>query len=307
MKKILLLFVAATLAACSAEPVETEGIDSLNAAVAGKQMKAQSTKTAFDIPTLTLGEGTTESELEVVVTPGETGAMGGFRLRWMTAEDYATSGWGDNEDLAIDMCQEMFQVTGNDDTFRLSAEDNYTFVLSDFITGEGESCERALSCGMGYVFKVEALNSSGKDGLQKSGWSEIYSFSTLACPEVECETGYLYGNTPLKELDNSANWGWAHHFDKNIDGIEKSFELLGGAAQNDVENKGELLGSISVKWNENGIVDINAPDNIELKQIYVSDEKPTDAAPGRFGTIGNEGDKNQDGQFWFIIRASACK
>ena len=37
MKKFYLLFVAAALAACSAEPVETEGIDSLNSAVSGKE------------------------------------------------------------------------------------------------------------------------------------------------------------------------------------------------------------------------------------------------------------------------------
>lgn len=43
MKKIYLLFVAAALAACSAEPVETEGIDSLDASVTGKTKSELST------------------------------------------------------------------------------------------------------------------------------------------------------------------------------------------------------------------------------------------------------------------------
>ncbi len=37
MKKIYLLFVAAALAACSVEPIATEGLDSLDAAVTGKR------------------------------------------------------------------------------------------------------------------------------------------------------------------------------------------------------------------------------------------------------------------------------
>lgn len=58
MKKIFLLFVAATLAACSAEPVENEGIDSLDAAVAGREKTViQQVIETLDYPeTLCVGE-----------------------------------------------------------------------------------------------------------------------------------------------------------------------------------------------------------------------------------------------------------
>ncbi len=53
MKKIYLLFVAATLAACSAEPIESEALDSLNAAISGKdKAKVQDLGESFDVPEL---------------------------------------------------------------------------------------------------------------------------------------------------------------------------------------------------------------------------------------------------------------
>lgn len=297
MKKIYLLFLAVILAACSAEPVDNEVLSGLDANFTGKQIKAQGNHNeSFDIPVLTLGEGTTENELQIIVTAGESGAMGGFRLRWMTAEDHAANGWGDAEELEIEMCQGMFQVNGSGDTFALAASEEFTFNLSEYIEWTGESCDRSLTCGLGYVFKVQALNNSGKDGLKASDWSNEYNFSTLPCPEMECESGYMLGNKDFSEIGTSKNWGWAHQF---------SFEENGFQTREIHNKNGSLEGEVTVSYND-GTVEITEGEGVTITHLYISNVEPTETnAPGQF-------DKTQsylglDQNFWVMIKAEVCK
>ncbi|NJY64012.1 hypothetical protein HC174_14810 [Salinimicrobium sp. CDJ15-81-2] len=296
MKKIYLLFVAATLAACSAEPVENE-VSGLDANLQGKQIKAQGNhKEAFDIPVLTLGEGTTEDELQIIVTAGESGAKGGFRLRWMTAEDYAINGWGDSEELDMQMCQAQFQVTGNDQSFFLPANGDFTFNLSEFVEGVEESCDRSVSCGLSYVFKVQALNQSGQNGLQKSEWSQIYSFSTLNCPVMECESGYMIGDKDFSKIGKSNNWGWAHQF---------NFTSSGSETREIHHKNGTLGGEVTITYN-NGIATISEGEGVTITHLYLSDVEPTETnAPGQFDKTQEFEDA--DGSFWVIIKAEVCK
>ncbi len=297
MKKIYLLFIAATLAACSAEPLENEALSGLDANLEGKQIKAQANhNSSFDIPVLSLGGGTSESELDIIVTPGETGALGGFRLRWMTAEDYATSGWGDNEDQAIDMCQEMFQVKGNDDTYSLSYSEDFSFLLSTFIASEGESCDRSISCGLEYVFKVQALNDSGKDGLHASDWSEIYTFSSSPCSELECESGYMFGEKDFNLIGKSNNWGWAHQF---------TFDGSGSETREIHHKNGSLGGEVTISYNE-GNISVVEGEGVKITHLYISDDEPTETnAPGQFDKTQSYEDV--DGTFWVMIKAEVCK
>lgn len=296
MKKIYLLFIAATLAACSAEPVENEGLSGLDANLEGKQIKAQENqKEAFDVPVLTLGEGTTENELQVIVTAGESGATGGFRLRWMTVEDYAANGWGDAEELDIDMCQEMFQVTGNDSSYSLSTNETFTFNLSQYISAEGESCDRPISCGLEYVFKVQALNENGRDGLQKSDWSEIISFSTSPCPVMDCPSGYMIGDKNFSEIGTSNNWGWAHQF---------TFDGSGSETREIHHKNGSLGGEVTISFS-NGDITVTEGEGVTISHMYISNVEPETNAPGQF-------DKTQefedgDGTFWVMIKAEVCE
>lgn len=297
MKKIYLLFVAVALSACSAEPVENEEITGLDANLQGKQIKAQGNhQEAFDIPVLTLGEGTTEDELQIIVTAGETGAKGGFRLRWMTAEDFAINGWGDSEELDIQMCQAQFQVTGNDQSYFLPENGDFTFNLSEFVEGVEESCDRPVSCGLSYVFKVQALNQSGQNGLQKSEWSQIYPFSTLICPVMECESGYMIGDKDFSEIGKSNNWGWAHQF---------SFDGFGSETREIHHKNGTLGGEVTITYN-NGITTITEGEGVNITHLYLSDVEPTETnAPGQFDKEQTYRDEN--GIFWVMIKAEVCE
>lgn len=295
MKKITYLLAILIMAGCSVEP--TVEFTTLDAKAKAQNDHAQNDQPQFETPLLNCGTST-ESSLEVTITAGEnTGAMGGFRVRWMTAEDYAANGWGDAEELEIDMCQEMFQVTGNNDSYALAPGDDFPFFLEEYIEGSGESCDRSLSCGMEYVFKVQALNEGGQNGLKASEWSDVYSCSTAPC-EVECESGYMIGNKDFDLIGNSKNWGWAHYFD--FAAIPDGYETR------EIHHKnGSLEGEVTIFYNE-GVVEITEGEGVTITHLYLSTEEPeTTNAPGQF-------DKTQDftiesDKFWVMIKAEVCE
>lgn len=282
---------AGFMTACSVDA--TEDFNSLDAKGTAK---VDNTKPSFDIPTLEQGFNTTENELEVVVKPGATGAEGGFRLRWMTLEDYTSNGWGDDEELGIDMCQEMFQVTGNDNTYSLGASDSFQFLLSDYVSPEGLTCDRPLSCGLEYVFKVQALNQSGKDGLQSSEWSEPFFFATSDCQS--CESGYMFGNKEFSVIGKSNNWGWANEFD---------FNNSTGSQTLEIKHKDDGLGGhVTISWNaDDQTISVEESEGVTISHLYISDMEPEDNAPGTFNKTQDNFD--EDGHFWVMVKAEVCK
>lgn len=291
MKRITLLFAVLLMYGCSVE--STEEFDTLDAKV-----KAQNEQPQFEVPILTCGTST-ESSLELTITAGEnTGATGGFRVRWMTSEDFAQYGW----DYEVEgenpyECQEMFQVTGNNADYALIKSQEFPFMLENFIDGSGESCDRALACGMEYVFKVQALNESGKDGLKASEWSENLFCSTTPC-EVECTSGYMIGSTDFATIGGtSKNWGWAHQFSFDPESIDSETREIH-------HKNGSLGGEVTISYN-NGVVEIIEGAGVNITHLYISNTEPEDTnAPGQF-------DKNQfysglNGNFWLIIKAEVC-
>jgi hypothetical protein len=290
MKKITFLLAIVLMYGCSVE--STEEFNTLDAKV-----KAQNNEQLkFETPSLTCGTST-ESSLELVITAGEkTGATGGFRVRWMTAEDYAANGWGDAEELQIDMCQQMFQVTGNSEEYALVAGQPFPFFLENYIEGTGESCDRALACGMEYVFKVQALNENGKDGLKSSDWSEVYFCSTAPC-EVECTSGYMIGDKEFELISPSKNWGWAHQF--NFDS-----ESIGSETREIHHKNGSLGGEVTISFN-NGVVEITEGEGVTITHLYISNLEPeTTNAPGQFDKTQTYSGLN--GDFWLMIKAEVC-
>lgn len=289
MKKITLFLAIVLMYGCSVD--STKEFETLDAKVQTQKVQSQ-----FEIPTLTCGTST-ESSLELLITAGETtGATGGFRVRWMTGEDYAVNGWGDAEELEIEMCQEMFQVTGNSNEFALEAGQTFQFFLENYIEGSGESCDRALACGMEYVFKVQALNQSGKDGLKDSDWSEVYFCSTAPC-EVECTSGYMIGSKDFDQIGTSKNWGWAHQFNFTEDGSETR----------EIHHKnGSLGGEVTISYSqENGVVEVIEGEGVSITHIYISNDEPMATnAPGQFDKTQTYSGLN--GNFWLMIKAEVC-
>lgn len=260
--------------------------------------KAQNDQPQFEIPSLTCGNST-DTSLEVTITAGQTtGAMGGFRVRWMTAEDYAANGWEDAEELQIDMCQEMFQVTGNNDDYALTPGYNFPFFLEEYIEGSGESCDRTLSCGMEYAFKVQAINESGKDGLKASEWSDVFFCSTAPCEEVECPAGYMIGSKDFNLIGNSNNWGWAHEF--NFNGED-------GSETREIHHKnGSLGGEVTISYSASqDMIEVTEGEGVNITHLYINDQEPeTTNAPGQFDKTQNY--RDADGKFWVMIKAEVC-
>lgn len=295
MKEITYLLAILVLAGCSVE--STEDFNTLNAKVKAQNDHAQNDQPQFETPLLNCGTST-EPSLEVTIRAGEnTGAMGGFRVRWMTAENYTANGWGDAEELQIDMCQAMFQVTGNNDSYALAPGDDFSFFLEEYIEGSGESCDRSLSCGMEYAFKVQAINEGGKDGLKASEWSDVYFCSTAPC-EVECESGYMIGNKDFDLIGNSKNWGWAHQFEFDQESIDSETREIH-------HQNGSLGGEVTISY-DNGTVEINEGEGVTITHLYISNTEPEDTnAPGQFDKTQTYSELN--GNFWLIIKAEVCK
>lgn len=287
MKKITFLLAIITMVGCSVESADE--FTTLDAKV-----KTQNEKPSFDIPSLTC-DTSTETSLQVKITAGATGATGGFRVRWMTSEDFAQFGWDyevDGENLYE--CQEMFQVTGNNDDFALESNDEFPFFLESYVDGNGESCDRTLACGMEYVFKVQALNESGKDDLKASEWSGNLFCSTTPC-EVECNSGYMIGSKDFSLIGTSKNWGWAHQFDFTGNGSETR----------EIHHKnGSLGGEVRISYTD-GVVEITEGEGVTITHIYISNNEPTETnAPGQFDKTQTYSGLNEN--FWVMIKAEVC-
>lgn len=170
MKKIIyFLFVSTLLIGCSVEPLDSlEGGELLLQASADAKGNPHA---QFDIPAIE-PLSSEESSIEVKILAGDSGATGGLSIRWMTKEEYEANGWDD--DLAGHVL-----LNGNaSDEYSLEPGGDFTFNLGDFITGEGDSWNRALECGQGYVIIVQAH----QDGsTQKSAYSDPKVFSTTRC------------------------------------------------------------------------------------------------------------------------------
>ena len=288
---MFVLSSALFFAACSPEPTGTEQVDLLNATISSQPQ--ENGKTPLDVPTLTCG-ASSETSMELIITAGATGASGGFDIQWQLASSTT------DQVVWYDESCEFGFPSNNNNAYDLDPGASYSLYLETLVS-EVTGCTPVVTCGQVYAFRVRAKNEGGKDGLGKSPWSE--TFYCTPC-EAECEGTYMWGNTPLNQIDTEANWGWAHEFDATQDGSSQIFDLYNGAAQNDLD-KGKDLGDMTVSVFE-GVVSLDYAQNIEITHLYISDEKPTEGAPGQFGKTGNLGDANQDGKFWIIVKADVC-
>lgn len=123
-------------------------------------------------------------------------------------------------------------------------------------------------------------------------------YNLSECEIANCESGYMFGDTPFQDLDETAkNWGWGQEF---------SLET-GEFVTVNIQQKNEVLGEITITLNSDNSVTITEGTGVTVTHKYVADARPTDTAPGQFDKIGNKGDENGDGKFWVMIKAEVCK
>lgn len=194
MKKIVyLLGLVLAFSGCSVESIDNDNVESYDAKV-----KAQDSHSSFDIPTITQSE-LYENSLKLTITPGATGATGGISVRWMTKEAYDEFGW--NNDLG---CHAQLTANPSND-FGLDANDTFIFYLENYLDEEDAvDCNRELTCGLSYMFIVQA-HQDGQTG--KSGYSEPLEFSTVPCNEI-CPFGKGYWRNHSNDNPGNQEDGW---------------------------------------------------------------------------------------------------
>lgn len=155
----------------------------------GAHANAAGKKTKVDTPTIVCGSST-QTSINILVTAGTTGAPAGFSIQWMTAADYATSGWPGNSDCPLDgngnptcpgsFCKGSFSGNANLSRYNLGAGQSVTVNVGEFLFDEGAStsCPNALTCGTAYVFRAFAHATST---LNRSDFTAPLTCSTLPC------------------------------------------------------------------------------------------------------------------------------
>lgn len=199
MRKIYLIILGAGIIGCSTEPL-TNSPDNITSYDA--KVNAQNGNEYFDAPSITCGDNTTDTSLELVVTAASTGAMGGFDLHWMTQENYDIYGW--NDDYA---CGKGLP-SNNNNNYDLAAGEEVSLYLEDLLDATSDmDCNMPLECGKAYVFQIRAKGEGGQGGLKMSDWSQSFFCSTAACEEM-CIYGFGYwkthgpGDTPPGNQEN---------------------------------------------------------------------------------------------------------
>ncbi|MFD1095324.1 hypothetical protein [Salegentibacter chungangensis] len=255
MKKLLcLIILGAGITGCSVDPLENsqESIESYDA-----KTNVQNDKPDFLPPSISCGDATTQTSLELVITPGETGAMGGFDLHWMTKDSYDTYGWNEEYACGVGL------ASNNNNNYGLEAGDELPLFLEEHFEDSGMDCTMPLECGQEFVFKIRAKNSGGD--FKKSDWSEVFFCSTAAC-EI-CTYGFGYWKNheemwPVEELSlGGTTW-------------DKEYLL---ALMNTQPDKGDAITTlthhlITAKLNvANGAGNSEIEEIIEVADMMVSD------------------------------------
>jgi hypothetical protein len=142
--------------------------------------KAAPTKTKMDTPTITCS-ASTQTDINLQVCAGATGAPAGFSVQWLTAAQLAADGnsWPDSEDPAV-LCKASFSGNANLSRYNLGAFECVTVDVGDFLFDEGTStnCLGELLCGTDYVFRAFAHANSS---MNRSDFAANRTCSTLAC------------------------------------------------------------------------------------------------------------------------------
>jgi len=196
MKKLIYTLSVLTLIfSCSPESTDA-GFDGLTADAKGEIQNSGNEQESLEVPVLSCGVAT-QTSLELVVTAGATGAMGGFDIHWMAEDAFLDNGSEWNDELSCSM-----GFSGNGDAlYSLEAGESIRLNLEDFVAAA--ECG-TVECGVTYVFRVRAKNEGGqgeKGGLNKSDWSEAFSCATAECQVCTYGKGYWRNHS----TDNSGN------------------------------------------------------------------------------------------------------
>ncbi len=137
--------------------------------------------------------------------------------------------------------------------------------------------------------------------------------------EGDCETAFMFGDHEINMIDGVQRWGWVEEF---ADGqAETTLNIYSGAAYNDWENKGTLVGSATISVDGEGDIhlSITMDPGYTLDELHVniSDISPESEAksPGQYnmnsdvdaGTTTYEfTDVDYSGNFWIIVHTVTC-
>lgn len=144
--------------------------------VSASTLAARPAKMRAAAPVLSCGVSS-PATIDVQVCGGAvTGAPAGFSLQWMTADEYAATGWRDCEQR----CSGSFSGNAYESRYDLRPGECVTVRVGDLLldNGASTSCDVPLLCGTGYVFRAFAHAGSG---FKRSDFTVNLSCSSLAC------------------------------------------------------------------------------------------------------------------------------
>ena len=134
-------------------------------------------KPAYDTPTLNCGSSS-QTEINIVVTAGNSGAPSGFSLQWVKQADLDANNGVWPEALA---CEGSFSGNANGSRYNLGPGESVTVTVGDVLLDNGASltCPNdPLICNTAYAFRVFAHGDNSKNPSAKSTPTTC---STLAC------------------------------------------------------------------------------------------------------------------------------
>ena len=184
-----------------------------------RNVEAGGKKTKIDTPLISCSSSTQASiSIQVCAPAAGTGLPAGFSVQWLTAADYALSGWPLNSDCPLDTngnptcaasyCKASFSGNANLSRYNLLTGQCVTVNLGEFLFDEGAStnCPIALVCGTDYVFRAFGHANST---LNRSDFTANLVCSTLPCGHDEGCTltqGYWKTHGPIPTGNNTNEW-----------------------------------------------------------------------------------------------------
>ncbi|HEV8247316.1 MAG TPA: hypothetical protein VGP93_16170 [Polyangiaceae bacterium] len=190
------IFLGATIAlvasACSFDASTDEQSSGLGEAPGLSLEGKAPAKPVASTPTLS-ATSATQTTISIQVCAGATGAPAGFSVQWMTAADFATSGWQDSDAAAT--CAASFGGNANGSRFPLAPFACTTVDIGNLFDeepGVSFTCNDDLLCGTDYVFRAFA---HGDSTLLRSAFTPTLTASTAACSSSGCTFTQGYWKT----------------------------------------------------------------------------------------------------------------
>ena len=210
MKKLIyFLFITGILFACSTDSIDNE--IQINTYDAKAKVSNKNAPITLGVPTILCGEANSDSWM-VTIKAGEYGTPGGFKIEWMTMDDFSSNGYEWDGEMA---CGSKF-----DDMLEENGQTSID--LANYLDSGNENCYMQWECEQEYIFRVRAENPQGND-YKSSKWSEDFTCMSQPCV-TECLYGYGYWKTHGITPPGGQEYSWP--IDENDGTLMVGNELL---------------------------------------------------------------------------------